>query len=561
MERPLVFHAISVFMGSLAALLLNENAVLGAVFSAFFFCVFYFTLDRSVFIMTALFFFLGILSFAIYFGAEPGINTELRLTDQKYYNLIGEYKGRKVLIKGETKDLALGEKITASGKFEREQEYKKGIIGSYYIESYEKHKPDIITAFSRVKRDMYIRFNEKLGEENSAVLMALCFGDTAYLTKSQMNEFNRMGVIHAISVSGFHMALVYGVLDRLLGARAALALAFAYAIFTGCQAATLRAFLMIFILKMSGFAFKNYDSISSISMAALFLIVIKPWYIGDIGFMLSFLSTLGIILYYRKFTFFFWRLPGMLRETVSICLSAQLFSLPYIAFSLQQFSPGFILGNLILMPFYTVLVILGNAALLLSPVIPLFNILCGITGLIMEALNGANYLLLRLCPEVTHFSYLHGVSLILIYLSFVFYKKGYRQVLVYPVFVILFLCICDYSFFPEIYYKKPENGSCTFIEYRDQCIMVCNHDHTGLSEIYRLKEDVGVTKVVSNVSSRTAINMGGDARLVIHPVSSVEQFNDVEVHARGKIYLIDGKSIGRHSGIYVIIFYKLMHFG
>jgi len=251
----------------------------------------------------------------------------------------------------------------------------------------------------------------------------------------------------------------------------------------------------------------------------------------------------------------------MLRETVSICLSAQLFSLPYIAFSLQQFSPGFILGNLILMPFYTVLVILGNAALLLSPIVPLFNILCGITGFIMEALNGANYMLLKLCPEVIHFSYLHGVSLMLIYLSFVFYKKGYRQALYYPVFVVIFLCICNYSFFPEIYYKKLEYGSCTFVEYRDQCIMVCNHDHTGASEIYRLKEDVGVTKVISNIRSKTVVHMGGDARLVIYPASSIDQYNDMEIHAGGKIYRMDRKSIGGHPDMYVIIFYRLMHFG
>ncbi|MHC1720798.1 MAG: ComEC/Rec2 family competence protein [Clostridiaceae bacterium] len=560
MEKPLVFHAISVFMGSLAALLLGENAILGAVFSACFFCVFYFTLKKSACMLTVLFFTLGMLSFNIYFGAEPSQNAELRLTDKRYYDFIGDYKGRKVLVKGETKGLALGEKITAEGSFEREWDCKKGIIGSYYIESYEKYKPDIITAFYRIKRDIYSRFNEKLGEENSSVLMALCFGDTAYLTKSQMNEFNRMGVIHAISVSGFHMALVYGVLDKLFGARMALAIAFIYAVFTGCQAATLRAFLMIFILKMSGFAFKNYDSISSLSMAALLLIVIKPWFIGDIGFMLSFLSTLGIILYFRKFTLLFWRLPGMLRDTVSICLSAQLLSLPYIAFSLQQFSPGFILGNLILMPFYTVLVILGNAALLLSPIAPIFNMLCGITGFIMDALSGANYILLRLCPEVTHFSYLHGVSLMLIYLSFIFYKKGYRQVLYYPVFVILFLCICNFSLFPEIYYKKLRSGSCTFIEYRDQCIMVCSHDHTGASEIYRLKEDVGVTKVISNVRSRTAVHMGGNISLIIYPVSSIEQFNNIEIHIGSKIYRIDGKSVGGQSDIYVIIFYRLMHF-
>jgi len=559
MARPLVFNSISVFFGALSALLFAENTLLGAVFSACFLGVLYFTMDRKSFLLIVFFFSLGVLSFGVYFSAEPGGSTVLRVAEKKYYYFTGEYRGRKVTLKGNTDGLVEGEKIAAKGSFEKEAVYSKGIIGTYSIESYERRGPDIISSFYRIKRDVHSNFTSRLGEENSSVLMALCFGDAGYLTKSQMKEFNRLGVIHAISVSGFHMAVIYGILEKLLGTRAALALSFVYALFTGVQAATLRAFLMIFISKMSKFALRNYDGISSMAMAAMFLLVLNPWYTGDIGFMLSFLSTLGIILYYRKFTLFFWRLPKMIGEAVSICLSAQLFSLPYIAFTLQQFSPVFMLGNLFLMPFYSLLVVLGNIALLCSSAGPLFEALCWMLGIVMSALSGAEYILLGICPPVTRFSYLYGVALMLIYLSFIFYKRGHRFAVYYPVFVILFLSVSSFSFFPEIYYSKLENGGCAFVEYRNECVMVCNYEHSSAYEIYRLKEEFGVTKVVSNVKNRTAVDLGGGTVLAVYPAVSRSDFSDMDIRVGGRDYFLNKKSIRSYGYLYVIIFNRLLH--
>lgn len=561
MGRPLVFNAVSVFMGALAALVSAESLPAGALLSACFLCLLFFTADKRIFLIAALFYSLGLLSFMVYFSAAPGSSAELRVTGKKYYYYIGDYRGRKVTLKGNTEGLVPGERIKAEGSFGREPVLSKGIVGTYDLESWEKAEGGIVEFFYRVKGDMHGKFSERLGEEDSSVLMALCFGDTGYLTKGQMEDFNRMGVIHAISVSGFHMAVIYGILEKLLGARAALAVSFFYAAFTGMQAATLRAFLMIFISKMSRFALRNYDSISSLAMAAICLLVMNPWYTGDIGFMLSFLSTLGIIMYYRKFTLFFWRLPKAVGEAVSICLSAQLFSLPYIAFTLEQFSPGFILGNLLLMPFYSVLVVLGNIALLFVASAPLLDIVCGVIGVFTAALGGAENILLRICPAVTRFSYIYGASLLLIYLSFILYRKGQKQMLLYPAFVILFLALSSWSFVPEISFRKLEKGACAFVEYGVGCVMVCNYEHSSAWEIYRLKEEFGVTKVVSNARSATWLELGGGAVLTVQPAQGRTEFSDIEIILAGRDYRLDKKTFRGDSCLYVIIFGRLLRIG
>ncbi|MGE5629107.1 MAG: ComEC/Rec2 family competence protein [Solirubrobacterales bacterium] len=558
MNRPLVFYGAALFMGALGSLILFNNVIIGAVFSASFLSVFYFTKDKKDFIIIMMFFILGVLSYTMYFNIIIGENAAIRITDKKNYYFFGDYKGRKVIIKGNLKGIEEGDKIIAEGTFKTERNYKKGIIGTYTIKSSSICKKDIISTLYSMKKNMFSNFKGVLGEKNSALLMALCFGETSYLTNSQMDDFNKLGVIHAISVSGFHMALIYGVMEKIIGLKAALPAAFLYALFTGCQAATMRAFIMIFILKLSTIFIKNYDGISSLCLAAMVLLLVKPWYIGDIGFMLSFLSTLGIILYYKKITRYFYRLPEKLNETLSISISAQLFSLPFTAFTLQKFSPGFLLGNFVLLPFYSILVLLGNAALLISFSRELFNAVCGSMAIVLKAIEGADYILLKFSPEVTYFSYLQGSALLLIYLSFVLYIKGHKQTLFYPVFVILFLLMNSYSFFPKVNYMKLQGGRGIIINYKAQCVMVCNYDSSNAFDIHKIKEEFGVTKVVSNINSPANLEIG-DMKIKAYPKENINDYNDIKISIGSGIYDLKGKLVDNDSDLYVIILNRLFH--
>ena len=44
-----------------------------------------------------------------------------------------------------------------------------------------------------------------------------------------------LGISHAISISGLHLALVYSILKRIFGVKLSLVIAFAYVLFTGHQ--------------------------------------------------------------------------------------------------------------------------------------------------------------------------------------------------------------------------------------------------------------------------------------------------------------------------------------
>lgn len=201
------------------------------------------------------------------------------------------------------------------------------------------------------------------------------------------------------------------------------------------------------------------------------LLILKPYYILDIGFMLSFLATLGIILYYGKMRRFLYKLPEALNKDLSLTLSAQCFSMPYAAFTLKNFSGGFIIGNLFLVPIYSVLVIMGNAALIVAFIRPVFMFICKIINLLIIASNGATYLLLKLSPPITYFTYLEAMALVAIYICFIFAKRGFKGAKYFPICIFILILVQNYYVFPEVSYVKLVNGSGIVVRYKSDSII------------------------------------------------------------------------------------------
>ncbi len=510
MKKPLVYYAISLFIGCLSAMLLFKSTIWGAVISASLFAILFFNIDRKFFYINICFFFIGIFSFMLYFHIKVPQNVNIRITEKKGYYYLANYKGRKLILKGNIAKLQEGEKVRVNGEFQKEMNLEKGIVGVYKVKKHKNLKKDAIFYLYQIKRNIYFQFKQSMGEERASVIMSLCYGDTQYLSKEDKNKFQKLGVLHAVSVSGFHMAIIYEVLEKIIGLRLAIVVSFIYMVFTGLQSATIRAFIMILVFKLSKMLFRNYDSISSLSLAALILLLLKPYYITDIGFMLSFLATLGILLYYKKISRILYKIPQKLNESLSITLSSQIFSVPYIAFTIQNFSSGFIIGNLFLLPMYSIVVIFGNVALLLSGFEKVFKFLCNILILIMTAIDGADHLILKICPSVSNLTYVDGAVLTLIFVSCLLYKHGHSKYKYMPFLMLIPMAFQNYDFIPKVYYISFENAQAMVIKYRRESTMICNYDQSSAKNIIDLKEQMKVDKVINNTEGSHFIKLNNN---------------------------------------------------
>lgn len=520
-------------------MLLFENVFLGAAAAASFFAILFFTVDKEFFIICSAFTAVGIFSFMLYFNLKVPQNANLRVIDKKGYYYIANYKGRKVNLKGIGK-FEIGEKIKAKGDFENIKSHNSGVIGTYNIKNYEILNKDFIYYMYDLKRKLYDKFSKNIGAEKSALIMSLCYGDTTYLSRTQKGQFQQLGVFHAISVSGFHMAIIYKLLESIAGLKLAVFFSALYVLFTGFQAATLRAFIMIFIFKFSKIVFKNYDGISSLSLSALIILVVKPYYAADIGFMLSVTATLGIILFYKNFLKLFRKLPQKLNESLSVTMSSQIFSVPYIAFTIKNFSSGFILGNIFLLPIYSIIVVLGNIAIFVYNIDILFKPLCIVINIVMTALAGANHILLKCCPSVSFLTYLDGIALSIMFVSYMLFKIGYKRCKYIPFFMIAAILIQNYSFFPQIYSFKFEESQGVVIKYKDKNIMLCSDSGENVKDLINLKDHIKVDKVITNVEDGNKIKVDNEFYLKVLPHS----LNNIQLEIdRGnfKYYFNDDK--------------------
>lgn len=516
--KPLVFYGVALFIGCISFIAFNNSLIIGAVMTASFLIIILSTVDIKFSALIISFFILGIVSSYTYYNFEISSNIiNLRLTKYNEFYSTGKFCGRNVLLKGKLNKEDEGLNIIIKGKFEENRDYEGGIIGTFYVDDAVRGNNDLISYTSIFKKKLYNKFVSYLGEKRSALIMSLCYGEASYLSDAQKADFKKLGVIHAISVSGFHMAIIYKMLEGVFGIGTSIFVSFLYVLFTGIQPATLRAFLMIFILKMSKKLFKNYDALSALSLSAIIILTLKPYYCLDLGFILSYLSTLGILLYYNRIRRFLYSLPDMLNESISLTLSAQVFSMPYAALALKNLSFGFIPGNIILLPIYTVLVLIGNAALIFYKIDFIFRLLCKVIELVNLVLDGATYLLLFITPAIVYLSFFESSCLLIIIICFILTKRGMSKLKPLPMLVLLFIIINNYKVFPNIEYIDLGASDGVVIDYKFNRILIANDGDNITNNIKTINNKYNFTKVIKNYKEGITVKIDNKFYVKTYP--------------------------------------------
>ncbi len=172
-----------------------------------------------------------------------------------------------------------------------------------------EHKGLTLISFALTLRKQQVNLYRKLIKDDNAFAVAstLILGYRADLNAETLSAYSKTGTIHALSVSGMHVGIIYLVLNRMLKwmdrkqllkwlkVIIILTLIWFYALLTGYSPAVLRSAIMLsaFILAKSGR--KNADSYHIISFSAFCLLLYEPFLLWDVGFQLSYLAVLGLI--------------------------------------------------------------------------------------------------------------------------------------------------------------------------------------------------------------------------------------------------------------------------
>lgn len=220
---------------------------------------------------------------------------------------------------------------------------------------------------------------ENLGQETAAVCFALLTGSSTGISKEVLGAFRYGGISHIFAVSGLHIGVVYGVIsfvckragvNRFVATAVRIVLIFIYSGVCNFTPSSVRAVIMCAVFSLSSCFYRKNDRLNSISIAAIVLLSINPFYLFDTGFLLSFSAVLGIILLGRNLSRALRILPKKLRSALTTGWSAQFATVPALMYKFGYVSAAGIILNVIFIPVISVLYVVLFAVTVISLIIP-----------------------------------------------------------------------------------------------------------------------------------------------------------------------------------------------
>lgn len=243
-----------------------------------------------------------------------------------------------------------------------------------------------------IRKAMKSSLDSLLPENTSSLCKAVLLGDKHSLSSDIKADFSKTGTSFLIVVSGMHLAIIAGfvlfllkniIKNRYALASIILAIVFCFMAITGFTPSVVRSGIMLILTYCSKAVFRRTDGLNSLGTAAIVLTLFNPFAVGDIGMLLSFSATAGIILWARKIEIYLsrkLRLEGkhkLIRgalNLISVSLSASLWIIPITTIAFHRVSPFVVLTSFFAEPIVSVVLICAMLAslLYLCPIISFF---------------------------------------------------------------------------------------------------------------------------------------------------------------------------------------------
>lgn len=503
-NNPLIYIFIIFILSSFIYELYSKNKLLAIFYVCSFFAFLLYFKGKYITLILMLFFIVSLSNNILFYNYTPNEVEEVRVVEVNTYYGKGEIKGRIVNLSNVDSNLEVGNKLIVKGEFTENHNKTKGVIGDYKIRWHKVLKSDFIDKLYKRRRHIYEKIENKLGKRKAALITSVSFGYKDELDKDHRELMSSLGISHAISISGLHLVLIYSVLKLLLGGKLSLIVALIYVVFSGASAPAVRAYIMIVILNLGDVVKRNYNPLAALSLSGIVLLLIKPYYIYNLGFVLSFLATLGIILFNKNLNKKLYRFPKFVRNTIAISISAQLLTLPIIILYFNEISLNFIIGNIIIIPFINILLVMGNILIFIVDMTALFNYSMYLSHYIIKYIDIIMYKIEYMAFDLIYFHYTVAYFYIALLTTYYFYKKGFKQFIYYPLIMGIYIMILVYSPFPKIRYY---NEGALFISYRGDKVIIQTKDVIDKEKI------MGTTLSNKLMDEVYEINIGAEVKL------------------------------------------------
>lgn len=241
----------------------------------------------------------------------------------------------------------------------------------------------------RLRQKLIASVEDLLPREEASLVCGLLLGDTDGLSQSLQDDFRAAGVTHMLSVSGLHMSAMAALLlclflflrvpERMASVLTACGV-FGFMAVTCFVPPVVRSGVMCLLCLAAPAFSRRADPLNSLCAAGLLICLVNPYAAADVGFLLSFSSTLGLVLcagpIAARLNHWCDRVRALsplvhgVSAVLGTSLAAALFTLPVLLPAFGTLSLAAPLANLLMLFPSTLLLGFGAAAALLQLFLP-----------------------------------------------------------------------------------------------------------------------------------------------------------------------------------------------
>ncbi len=302
-------------------------------------------------------------------------------------------EGRRLKLRlernADSEQLAIGEGLAIYARIKKVHEWQQGhfsyrryleshgVVGEAFVHSRQWMPRDVsLSEWSPVDRlrlrflvlrhqllDRYRQWG--IASEAYGILAAMTLGDKSAINPETKELFSVVGASHVLALSGLHLMILYGVItlltagrrSRMLSQIVVVTVIWAFAVLTGLSPSVVRSAAMITLYALLSLGYREKMSVNTLAFVAIIMLVVNPYALYDMGFQLSFLAVLAIVLFNPLFRELIplhilqrHRWLDILWSLTTVSVAAQVGTAPLVAYHFGRLPVVFLLSNLIVIP-------------------------------------------------------------------------------------------------------------------------------------------------------------------------------------------------------------------
>ena len=249
------------------------------------------------------------------------------------------------------------------------------IFGSIFVKDYYISDVGKFNLIYWIQDEINNSFKKLFPKNEMGLIIGMMIGDTKDISEDVLDSFKDTGITHLVAVSGsnvmYVLSLVQFLFQKICGKRKTYYISIVFIVIfmlvSGASSSVVRATIMVILMIFANIFYRKSDIVSNIAFAGFILMIYNPLVVYDVGFILSFGGTVGIVLLSKNIEMYFESFKK-LKETLAVTCSAQLVLIPIMAYYFNTISTISIITNIIVVPISGIITVLGFIVFIISKI-------------------------------------------------------------------------------------------------------------------------------------------------------------------------------------------------